>query len=135
MAFRKLFVLPVALVLVASSLSAFQSKPLDLTGVWTGTFSPSNGEQGGEFLLDLKQKGPDVTGTAGPGQDRQVPIANGKVTTVKGVPSVTFDATQPNGRVIKFDLKVVEGRLKGQATAEFNGEKREAAVDLGRNRK
>ena len=28
---------------------------------------------------------------------------------------------------MKFDLKVVEGRLKGQATAEVNGEKREAA--------
>ena len=85
-------------------------------------------------FLDLKQKGPDVTGTAGPGQDRQVAIANGKVTTVKGVTSVTFDATQPNGRVLNFDLKVVEGRLKGKATAEFDGEKREAAVDVGRTK-
>ena len=46
---------------------------------------------------------------------------------------VTFDATQPNGPVLKFDLKLVDGRLKGKANAETaSGEKREAAVDGGR---
>ena len=73
-----------------------------------------------------------MTGTAGPDADRQVAIANGKVSTVKGVTSVTFDATQPNGTVLKFDLKMVEGRLKGVARAEANGEKREMAIDVGR---
>ena len=33
---------------------------------------------------------------------------------------------------MRFDLKVVDGRLKGKATAESNGDKREAAVDVGR---
>ena len=75
-----------------------------------------------------------VTGKAGPGLDRQVEITNGKVTTVKGVTSVTFDATQPNGLVLKFDLEVVEGRLKGKATAEAKGEKREAVIDVGRKK-
>jgi hypothetical protein len=131
MTFRKIFVLPLALVIAASSLSAFQAKPVDVTGVWTGTFTPTTGEQD-EAHMDLKQKGAEVTGTAGPGRDRQVPIANGKVTTVKGVTSVTFDATPPNGRILRFDLKVVEGRLKGKAMAEFNGETREALVDVGR---
>ena len=131
MPIRKMLALPVALLIAVSPLSALQSKPVDVTGVWTGTFTPTTGEPSGAHM-DLKQKGPDVSGTAGPGQDRQVPIANGKVTTVKGVTSVTFDATQPNGRVLRFDLKVVEGRLKGKATAEFDGEKREAAVDVGR---
>ena len=131
MSLRKMLVLSVALLFAASPLSAFQSKPVDVTGVWTGTLIPTTGEPS-EFRADLKQKDSDVTGTAGPDQNRQVPIANGKVTTVKGVTSFTFVATQPNGRVITFDLKVVEGRLKGKATAEFNGEKREAAVDVGR---
>ncbi len=130
--FRKLLVLPVALLIAASPVSASQAKPIDVTGVWTGTFSPADGDPGGAHI-DLKQKGAEVTGTAGPGADRQAAITNGKVTTVKGVTSVTFDATQPNGLVLKFDLKLVDGRLKGKANAETpSGEKREAAVDVGR---
>ena len=133
MPLRKTLVLPVALLVAASAVSAFQAKPVDVTGTWTGTFTPSGGQPGGAHIV-LKQKAAEVTGTAGPGADRQVAIANGKVTTVKGVTSVTFDATQPNGLMMKFDLKVVEGRLKGTATAEANGEKREAAVDVGREK-
>ena len=131
MNFRKMLVLPVALLMAASTLSAFQAKPVDVTGVWTGTFTTTTGEQSGAHM-DLKQKGAEVTGTAGPSPDRQAQISNGKVTTVKDVTNVTFDATQPNGRVLRFDLKVVEGRLTGRATAEFDGEKREALVDVGR---
>ena len=113
-------------------MSAFQVKPANLTGVWTGTFTPSDGGPSGAHI-DLKQKDAEVTGTAGPSADRQVAITNGKVTTVKDVTSVTFDATQPNGLVLKFDLKLVDGRLKGKANAETSsGEKREAAVDVGR---
>ena len=133
MTLRKALVFPTALLIAASSLSAFQAKPVDLTGVWAGTFTRSTGEQS-EAHLDLKQKGAEVTGTAGPGPDRQVAIANGKVTTVKGVTTVTFDATQPNGMVMKFNLTVVDGRLKGKATAEANGEKREAVIDVGRKK-
>jgi hypothetical protein len=127
-----MLVLPVALLIAASTLAAFQTKPVDLTGTWTGTFTPSTGGNPSEAHIVLKQKDAEVTGTAGPGADRQVPIANGKVTTVKGVTSVTFDATQPNGLVMKFDLKLVEARLKGKATADANGEKREATIDVGR---
>ena len=51
-----------------------------------------------------------------------------------GLPA-TFDATQPNGLVLKFNLTLVEGRLKGKANAEApSGEKREAAVDVGRGK-
>lgn len=130
MPLRKI-VLPVLLLIAASTLSAFQAKPVDVTGTWTGTFTRSTGEPS-EAHIVLKQKDTEVTGTAGPGADRQVAIANGKVTTIKGVTTVTFDATQPNGLVMKFDLKMVDGRLKGTATAEANGEKREATIDVGR---
>ena len=131
MTFRKMLVCTVAVLIAASTLSAFQAKPGDVTGVWTGTLTRSGGDPGGAHL-DLKQKGAELTGTAGPGADRQVAIANGKVTTAKGVTSVTFDATQPNGMVMKFDLKVVEGRLKGNVTAEQSGKKIEAVLDVGR---
>jgi hypothetical protein len=128
-----MLVLPVALLVAAGSLSAFQTKAVDLTGVWTGTFTRSAGSQT-EAYLDLKQKGAELTGTAGPSSDQQVAISSGKVTTEKGVTSVAFDATQPNGLMLKFTLKLVEGRLKGTAIAEANGEKREAAIDVGRKK-
>ena len=61
-----------------------------------------------------------------------MPIANGKVTTVKDVTTVTFDVTEPSGAAIHFDLKLVDGRLKGNCTAEMNGQKRNAVLDVGR---
>jgi hypothetical protein len=133
MAIRKPLIIPIALLAAVSSLSAFQSKPADLTGVWTGTMTRTGGQPGSAHL-ELTQKGADLTGTAGPAADRQTAIANGKVTTAKGVTSVTFDATQPNGLVMKFDLRVVDGRLKGKVTADADGKTLEAALDVGRTK-
>ena len=131
MTFRKALVLPVALLIAVSSLSAFQAKPIDVTGVWTGTATGSAGQAGGAHIA-LKQKGAEVTGTAGPAADRQQPISNGKIATVKGVTSLTFDVTQPSGPVLTFALRLVEGRLKGTATGEADGQKREMTIDVGR---
>ena len=133
MTFRKLLVLPVALLVAASTLAGFQAKPADLTGTWTGTLTRSDG-QGGTAHLELKQKAAELTGTAGPRADSQTPIANGKVTTVKGVTSAVFDSTQGNGAVMKFDLKLTDGRLKGAVTVERNGQKLEAVLDVGRGK-
>jgi hypothetical protein len=132
---RRSLVLSLAVLATASSaLLAAQAKPVDLTGVWTGTLKPSDRDPGGAYL-ELKQKGATLTGTAGPAADRQVAIANGKVATVKGVTSVTFDAPQTSGAVLKFDLKVVEGRLKGPVTFESGGQKRgDAVLDVGRKK-
>jgi hypothetical protein len=81
----------------------------------------------------LTHKGADVTGTCGSSPERQTAIASGKVTTVKGVTSVTFESTLANGAVMKFDLKVVEGRLKGNVALERDGQKRgDAILDVGR---
>jgi len=133
MTFRKMLALPIALLVTASALSAFQAKPVDITGKWSGTFTRSTGQQAGAYL-DLKQKGAELTGTAGPRPEEQLTISKGKVTTVKGVTSVTFEATEPNGNVIKFDLKLVEEHLKGAVVTEVNGEKREATLDVGRTK-
>ena len=133
MTFRKMLALPIALLVTASALSAFQAKPVDITGKWSGTFTRSTGQQAGAYL-DLKQKGAELTGTAGPRPEEQLTISKGKVTTVKGVTSVTFEATEPNGNLIKFDLKLVEERLKGAVVTEVNGEKREATLDVGRTK-
>jgi hypothetical protein len=133
MTFRKMLVPAVALVIAASPLAAFQAKPVDVTGTWTGTLTPSAG-QPGPAHMELKQKGPELAGTAGPRPESQLPIANGKVTTVKDVTSVAFEVTQKNGAVMKFDLKVADGRLKGNVTLELNGQKQEGTIDVGRGK-
>jgi len=134
MTVRKTVALVAALLVAVSTLSAFQAKPADLTGIWTGTLDRSDAS--GPAYLDLKQKDAELTGSAGPNADRQSPIAHGKVATVEGVTSVTFDATQPSGAVMKFDLKLVEGRLKGKVTLEADGQVRgEATLDVGREKK
>ncbi len=84
MSFRKMFVLPVALVIAAASLSAFQAKPVDVTGTWTGTFTRAPAGDQSEAHFDLKQKGETVTGKAGPGLDRLVDIASGRFTDRQG---------------------------------------------------
>ena len=123
-----------AFLAAASTLSASQPKPIDLTGVWTGSLNRTDGSS--TAYLDLKQKDAELTGTAGPDADRQTPIAHGKVATVKDITSVTFDATQPSGAVMKFDLKIVEDRLMGKVTLEQNGQtKGEAILDVGRKQK
>lgn len=131
MPFRKSLAVAALLALSAAPLAALQAKPVDLTGIWTGTFHPSDGGQSPAHL-DLKQKGTELTGTAGPDLGRQMTVANGKVTTEKDVTSLTFEVTLPDGPVLKFDLRVVEGRLKGRVTAEQDGQKREALLDVGR---
>jgi hypothetical protein len=118
----------------ALPLAARQATPVDLTGNWIGSLTPTDGENKSGAYFSFKQKGADLAGTAGPDANRQAPIANGKVATVKGVTSVTFDSTQPNGLVMKFDLKLVEGRLKGSVVGELQGEKRTATIDVGRSK-
>jgi hypothetical protein len=131
---RKSVSLVAVLLVAVSTLSAFQAKPVDLTGVWTGTLDRGDGS--GTAYLDLKLKDAELTGSCGPDADRQTAIAHGKVATVEGVTSVTFDATQPSGAVMKFDLKLVEGRLKGKVTLQRDGETRgEATLDVGREKK
>jgi beta-glucanase (GH16 family) len=132
MGLRKALVVSFVAVFAVATVSAFQAKPVDLTGVWTGSFTMSNG-RASTAHLSLTQKGAELTGTAGPGPQQQAPIANGKVALVKGVTTATFSITERDGgSPISFDLKLVEGRLKGTATGEENGEKHEATVDVGR---
>ena len=134
MTIRKGLVLSVALLLAVAALSAFQDKPVDLTGAWSGTLT-ATGEQADTAYFNLTQKGAELTGTAGPSAERQVPISNGKVATVKGVTTATFGSSQPNGLVMTFDLKLVDGRLKGTVVGAKDGEKRQAAIDVGRVKK
>lgn len=103
----------------------------DLTGKWDGSFIASvNGQQEDDVaFLTLTQKGTVLTGTVGPTLDRQWAIVGGKVDGTK----VTFEA-QSDGPLVKFTLTLVDGRLKGDAVAEMDGQKMTAKVDVGRSK-
>jgi hypothetical protein len=54
----------------------------DLTGKWSGSFviTSSDGDtKDSKAFMDLKQKGAEITGTAGESPDRQWAIQKGKV--------------------------------------------------------
>lgn len=131
---RRILSVATAIALAASSLAASQNKPADLSGTWTGTFTsmtPAGTPDEDPAHLVLVQKGEVLTGTGGPAPERQMTISNGKVTTVKDVTTAAFEITE--GDVpIKFDVKLVDGRLKGKAVANVNGQTREATLDVGR---
>jgi hypothetical protein len=101
----------------------------NVTGKWTGSFAITlDGETRDEkAYLDLKQNGAELTGTGGPSADEQWPIQNGKVEGDK----LTFEV-QSGGPLIKFNLTLAEGHLKGEAKAEHEGRSMKAAVDLQR---
>ena len=104
----------------------------DFTGKWSGsfvmTFSDGDTKDSTAFM-DLKQKGAEITGTAGENPDRQWAVQKGKVEENK----VTFEV-QTEGPLIKFDLTLVDGHLKGEAKAEHEGKSMKAAVDMQRHK-
>ena len=123
---RCAFVLLVALV-SGSVIAAAQAA--DLTGKWTGslTISMNGQDRNDTAFMVFAQKGTVLTGSVGPREDRQWPIANGKI---EGT-TATFEV-QTDGPLLKFTLTLTNGRLKGPATGEGNGQTMTAAVDVGR---
>ena len=77
----------------------------------------------------LKQSGSELTGTAGPNANQQWPILKGKIEGDK----VTFEV-QTDEPLIRFDLTLAEGHLKGNAKAEHQGRSMQAVVDAQRQK-
>jgi hypothetical protein len=123
----------VALLVTLLAATGLQTTQATLAGTWSGTLifkGPDPAEE--TLVLVLKQDGATLTGTAGPDADRQYKITKGKTAAAGGVTSITFDLII-NGVLSSFDLKLVDGRLNGEATSEGeDGHKRVATVELRR---
>lgn len=105
----------------------------DFTGKWTGTFlanRPDGSTSSDTIYLDLKHKGAELTGTAGPDETKQWPVTKG---TVKGN-ALNFEVQSAEGPLVIFALTFADGHLKGDAAAEFNGQKFSAKVDAARKK-
>lgn len=113
-------------LLLASALLAAAD---GVTGKWAGNFVITlDGETKDDVAyMVLKQDGTELTGTAGPNAEQQWPIQTGKVEGNK----LTF-AVQSDGPLVKFDLTLVDGHLKGEAKAEHDGHTMKAVMDLQR---
>jgi hypothetical protein len=125
---RRMFLFSGCAMFLAPALIAAE----DLTGRWSGSFVitfSDGGSKDSTAFMDLKQKESEIAGTAGENPDRQWAIQKGKVEGNK----VTFEV-QTEGPLIKFELTLVDGHLKGEARAEHEGKSMKAAVDLQRQK-
>jgi hypothetical protein len=101
-------------LLVCLSLCASSLPAADVTGTWVGTLEYEGGAAKSAYLI-LKQTGSELTGTAGPSEEKQTAIRNGKVDGNE----VSFEMQA--SRLMKFTLRLVDGRLQGDVTEESNG--------------
>jgi hypothetical protein len=128
-AMKKLIALALVLLALAPTVSAQTAG--SFTGKWEGTFTrerPDGTQDTNKIVFDLTQKGKELTGSAGPGEQTW-PIEKGAVAAGKA----TFQVQQPNGPLFKFALTIVKGRLQGDMTGERDGVVRgQAKVDAAK---
>ena len=122
-----------ACVLLLVAFAAFAYGDTDVTGKWTGSFqiTRSSGESNDSTaLLMLTQKGGEITGTAGPNEDKQLSIKGGKIEGDK----ITFEVSD-NGHTIKFALMVAGDKMSGEANMSGDdGESAKAKLDVTRQK-
>jgi hypothetical protein len=108
----------------------------ELTGKWTGKFDITTA--GGETkpdsaYMNLKVDGTKVTGTAGPNEDQQWTIKNGKLEAGKLTFEVPIEDNGDDNGLLVFDLAFDGDTIRGNATGTGKGgEKMSAKVDLKR---
>ena len=110
-------------------LLAIGSMAANLTGTWSGRFTPEGGEHNIPQILVLKQQGQTLSGSAGPNAGEQYPIENGRVDGNKA----TFQVTTGEW---KFTYNLTGGgeSLKGDLKLESPTESRSAKVTLNRTK-
>lgn len=102
----------------------------DVSGKWSGSFDvtgPDGQTKSSTAFLVLKQSSDAITGTAGPNEQEQFTIKFGKIEGDK----IALEVAHENGLVIKFDLTLAGGHIKGNASGENEeGQKMTAKVDV-----
>ena len=78
-------------------------------------------------MLHLKQNGGEITGTAGPSDEQQWPIRSGKIDGDR----ITFQLPT-DGPIVKFELNLIDGHMKGTATFDLDGNPKTVTLDLTR---
>ena len=113
------------LLVIALALVAFADT--NVSGKWSGTFTPESGDGGSAYLV-LKQTGAEITGTAGPDESQQWPITSGKMQNNK----LTADVQSPDGDTYKVSLVLEGDHLKGDVEVHHGADKMMAKLDVTR---
>jgi hypothetical protein len=119
-------ILWLALILAA----AMPAADIDVAGRWSGTTllpTPDGQTREGAALLVLKQSGAAVTGTAGPNEDQQMAISEGKVESGK----LSFRVQSENVD-LNFVLTVAGERMAGEANGTLNGQSIKVMIEVTR---
>jgi len=108
---------------------AWTATAADVSGKWTGTFTPENGDGGAAYVV-LTQNGSTLTGTGGPSAEQQWPGLQGTISGSK----VSFQVKDPeDGTVYKCELTLDGDHLKGDVTfTPAGGEAAKGKLDLTR---
>jgi hypothetical protein len=115
-------ILLLALVLAA----VVPAADLDVSGRWSGTMKMTEpAPRDGTAMLLLKQSGASITGTAGPSEDRQLPISDAKIEGSK----FTFHV-QAEDVDFTFVMKIEDEHMTGQVTGTQNGQQLKISLDL-----
>jgi hypothetical protein len=99
----------------------------DVTGKWTGSFTPEN-DEAHTALLVLKQDGAAITGTAGPDESQQFPIRTGKIDGNK----VVLEISPSEGAIYHLELVLDGDHMKGDLTAKRDDGTMTAKLDVSR---
>ncbi len=108
----------------------------ELAGKWSGKFdiTTADGEpKPDSAVMNLKVDGTKVTGTAGPNEDQQWTIRNGKLEAGKLTFDVVLEGNGDDKGTLVFDLVFDGETIRGSAVGTSpGGEKMSAKVDLKR---
>lgn len=108
------------------ALCAMTALGADLSGKWSGTFTPEGNDGNAAFAI-IKQAGTTLSGSAGPDENQQWPFT-GKVDGNK----ITGEVKSPEGDVYKLDLILEGDHLKGDVIATHDGQTMKGKLDLAR---
>jgi hypothetical protein len=115
-------------VIALSAVSLFA----DVTGKWSGSFDVTvNGETKADTaVLNLKQAGTKITGTAGPNEEKQMRIRSG---SIDGNTLTLEVGPDDNDHPVIYLTLVVDGdHMTGNAKAGTEEHKMTAKLDLKR---
>jgi hypothetical protein len=111
---------------------ALTAAAADVTGKWSGSFkitTPDGQVRDDTVMLVLKQDGAEITGTAGPNADQQMPIQKGKIDGDK----IALEVAVGEG-TFKFDVVLEGDHIKGDVAAAMGGQTMKAKMDATRQK-
>jgi hypothetical protein len=108
---------------------ALTAAAADVSGKWSGTFTPDTGDGGSAYVI-LKQSGSTITGTGGPDANNQWPGLQGKSDGNK----VTFEVkSADDGTIFKCTLVLDGDHLNGDVESTTpDGQLGKAKLNLTR---